>query len=473
MMNSPISRHSAYHLTSDPWIILFIILQCGVIAFSAFFPWFVLLAVIGVILFGYSLKFPVLGLVILILLHALILKQSKGISIQEIIYGSYFVLFYSFWLFQRIIIKGERLIHSSRELWLLSFIGLCFFSLTTALIVQGKVIQWFRELIPFLTLLLYFPLVDVMKNRRNAVILLISFFALAVIIGVQNIFGYRENLRAAVYFWEIASGRQVANEAIFFSGIVVLMGMFFHTSSYAVRIFLAGLLIFFGLTLVVTFSRGYWIGTVLGIMVIFFLLDLSKKIRFLVSFAVFIIASLSIFYMLFGSITPYLEKSILQRASTLSALQSDISLMNRLSEAKSLIGYIVRSPIIGYGLGAAFSYFNVIHFITVKTFYSHNAYLYLWFKLGIFGVISFLGFYCANLKTCWKFDKMTEHEFEQGIMMALVAILVAMIPLSITSPQFIQKDSLLVITLITSYITVMERDYLEKSLTLKSLSETP
>lgn len=454
-----IFRRSINTLTRDPWMILFVILQGGVIAVSPFFPLYVLLGVIALILFGYSLKSPVLGLVILILFHALILRQSKGISVQEIIYGVYFTVFYISWLFRKVIIQGEPLVDDTEKLWLLGFIALCFFSLITVFIVQGKVIQWFRELIPFLTLLLYFPLIEVMQNRRNAGILLISFFILAAVIGVQNILGYRENLREAVYYWEIASGRQVANETIFFSGIVFLVGIFFHTSSFAARIFIVGLLIFFGLTLVVTFSRGYWIGTVLGIMVIFFLLDLPKKILFLVSFGVIIVVSLSVFYSLFGSITPYLGKSILQRASTLSALQGDLSLMNRLSESKSIIGYILQNPILGYGLGATFSYFNIIHFVTVKTFYSHNAYLYFWFKLGVFGVISFLGFYFLNLKACFRLTNMSRSELERGVLIAILAILVAMLPLSISSPQFIQKDSLLVIALITSYISVMKKNY--------------
>lgn len=453
-----ISRSNILSHRHDPWIIPFIILQGSIAALSAFFSWWVLAGLIGLIIIGFSLRYPVQGLIVLILLHVLILRQNEGISVSEVIYGCFFALFFGSWLFQKVFIKNEELVRNSREWWLVSFLILCFFSFATAFVAHGKMLQWFRDLVPFLTLLLYFPLVDVMRNRRNAVLLLISFLLVAAIIGVQNIFNYRENLRAAVYFWEIAGGRQVANEAFFFSGIILLLGLFFHVSSLRLRIAFVGLLLFFGLTLIVTFSRGYWIGTILGIIVSFFLFDFRKKFAFVVSFAIFLIAALAIFYMLFGSTTTYLEKSIFMRASTISRMQGDVSLLNRLSEAKSLIGYILRNPITGYGLGATFSYFNIIHFVTIDTFYSHNAYLFIWFKLGIFAVISFLGFYFANLRVCWKIFRSAGQKSERGILTAATAILIAMIPLSMSSPQFIQKDSLLVIALITSYVTVMAEE---------------
>ena len=442
-------------LNTNTWLLIFIILQAGIIILSSLFSWYVLASIIGLIIAFYTLRSTLRGLVVLILLHALILKQTEGINVAEVIYGAYFGLFFISWIFRKILIRGESFIESKSEYLLVAFFILCLFSIIPTVLMDGYVFKWFREIIPFLTLLLYFPMIDAMKTRRGKSVLGLAFLILALSVGVQNVLGYRENLNAAIYFWEVASARQVANEPLFFAAVLVLFGIFMYSHANLFRIISAFLILFFGLALVVTFSRGYWIATVLGIGAIFLFLDAPRKVKFTIVAGIFVLITMGAMYMFFGSFMPFLSKSLAERAGSIASAQADLSMLNRLSEFKSIFSYIIRNPIMGYGLGSEFKYFNIIHHVTLKSSYSHNAYLYLWFKLGIFGLLTFLGFYFMNLFACLKVFKRTTELVDKGILLGMLGMFIAMIPLSITSPQFIQKDSILIIALACSYITVV------------------
>ncbi len=450
-MNISVKLHEPF--IGFRWLIPLLIVQGAVIGISAYYPLYVSLAVAGIAVAYYTLKKTHRALCVLILFHAIILKQSEEISLVEVAFGMYLVIFIATWAFRKALLQGRPLLVFRRDYWLVTFLGLCVLSIIPTIITGNSALGWFRNLVPFATLALYFPASEIFPDSRKRNLILLSFMTLAFAVGIQNILNYRQNLLEAAYYWQVASARQVSNEPLFLTVIIIVTGMFMYTRSRMFKGTALGLLLFFGLAMLVTFSRGYWVASVLGVGLVFWFIDVRRKLRFLVLAFVFGVVIFVSLVALFGDITPYLTQSLAQRAGSIAKAQTDISIVNRLAESEAIWEKIYKNPIVGYGLGAKFSFFDVIRLTTRRTDYAHNVYLYFWFKLGILGLISFIAFYALYIRGSYRLFRETPPSAEKGLAVGLVALLLAMIPLSLTSPQFLQKDSLLIITLVCGYIS--------------------
>ena len=87
---------------------------------------------------------------------------------------------------------------------------------------------------------------------------------------------------------------------------------------------------------------------------------------------------------------------------TISDVFNDISFVNRLEEAKQVFSLYIMNPFMGYGLGSTYSFHNIILEKSVETWYVHNAFLYILYKIGFFGLISFLLFYYSIMKKAYQ-----------------------------------------------------------------------
>ena len=87
--------------------------------------------------------------------------------------------------------------------------------------------------------------------------------------------------------------------------------------------------------------------------------------------------------------------------------------------------------------------------------------LYLLFKLGIPGFAAFFWFYLSHIKAGVKVLKNTEDRFYRALVCGFSAILLSYLIVSLTSPQFYQKNSLLIAALGTAIISKLY--YYERS----------
>ena len=90
----------------------------------------------------------------------------------------------------------------------------------------------------------------------------------------------------------------------------------------------------------------------------------------------------------------------------------------------------------------------IAHRVLTRT-YTHNAYLYMLYKLGIVGLAAFAAFYWRALRRVWlSMRASAEGSGARTAMVAGLALLVSFLPLSLTSPQYYDKSSVLIISLI-------------------------
>lgn len=381
-----------------------------------------------------------------ILLHFLLIQRSEEITFGELVFGIYFFSVLGFWFVRRKLFQEKSILEDTPDVVFVVFLILCTFSFVPAMLYTADPFKWFREYIVFIGFLLYFPIREYCREH-NYTILLLSFLVLAAYVAISNLNQYKLATAVAFYFWELVGYRQTASESLMMAIILVCTSLFLYTKSGSLKLLYLALVSFFGVSLILTFSRGYWIAIVLGFLLIFFLVEKSEKLRMFryVAASTGVASFLVVF--LFSDFPKFLFDAIYTRFLSVGNIVSDPSVQNRLHESTAVIAHIASNPIVGRGLGTLFRYQNVLLERTYEGWYVHNAYLFLWFKVGLFGLITFMASYLLRLRQNLEAFRKQHNPARRAMLLGCFAILAVMIPLSITSPQFYARDSVLIIAI--------------------------
>lgn len=447
-MASPDFAARISHRASGPFVgfvslVLAVVLISMILEVSLYLP----LAVIAGFCFYWSLKQPSAWMFVIILSHILILRSTEHITIGEVIFGLYYFGTIVGWYVKKFLLRG-KISTSDGDQYLIFFFCLCLLSLIPALMNEADIIKWFRELIIFLAYLLYFPLKDSVRSRKNIIVIGGAFLLIALYAAISNFLRYSAAASSALYAWQLLAGRQTANEPLFMTSILIGLAIFLYVKSTSAKFVLAGLIAFFLVALILTFSRGYWIGLLIGIAVMLLILEGQQRVRVLVTMMLFALAGTGILYAVFS----YLSSPILQTVATRLVganvdFLKDRSLQSRFAETKIILGQILQNPILGNGLGTLFRFHDPLRGSVNETWYIHNGYLFLWFKLGIGGLFCYLYFYSKKLREALSVYRNGVADFEEYLSLGITAVLASMLVVSITSPQFITRDSNLIIIL--------------------------
>ena len=405
------------------------------------------LVIVAILYFFWSINRPQIWIFTVILLYILILDRSEGVTIWEALYAVYFFGVISLWFIQKLV-NNEKIVYNTADQLLLVFFALCILSIVPGILGQASVIKWFRELMIFSAYLFYFPAREAIFRYKAVPWIGIGFLILATYIAVSNFIKYKTAASSAVYLWQLISGRQTANEPLFLTAILIGICLYLFLNSHVFQMFLLAVISFFTIALAVTFSRGYWFGLFVGIATVILLLKGKQRRKFILTMSILSTLALLVLFIFFSATGLAILQSMGQRfiSGSLSAGQ-DISLQSRLSESNAVIDAIKINPILGYGLGVFFKFPDPILKITSESWYIHNGYLFLWFKLGFFGMLSFLLVYMLMIRDAYKLYIGQSHTFESHLLLGISAVLVSMLIISLTSPQFITRDSILIISL--------------------------
>ena len=451
-MNAPALNRYAGILPRDvPLSILavFIFAQILAVFVAAAFDVSLFLPVLvaGIVFLVWSVQKPHVWIFFVIVAHVVMLERSEGITLEEVIFGMYFFGVVAWW-FVASLLRGEKIVSSFADKCILVFFGLCLLSVLPALANQADPVKWFRELLIFIPYLLYFPLRKwLLADRKVLISAGLGFLAFSLIIAVNNLLKYKTAAGAAIYTWQLVSGRQTANEPLFLTGVVVGLALFLYAKEWRARVLLLSLVAFFAVTLMLTFSRGYWVGLLIGMFVLAFIFKGKDRFRLVVVVPLLSLAAIGFFSTVFGFLGSSILQSIPERLVSTGYVTRDVSFLSRLSEAEVVVNTIISNPIVGQGLGTFFRFHDPIQKSMYETWYVHNGYLFLWMKTGLMGLAAFLLAYLAIIKTGWRIYKSDPTTFDAHLAAGIASVLVAMLVVSLTSPQFITRDSILIITM--------------------------
>ena len=435
---------------------------------------FVLAAILGLVAFELEPRFVELALAgiagfLLLLCGAefvmitLIVISSTLVDVQTLprLFGFYLPELLALLLVALVLINHlsnrENFVHTPLDLSLLLFVGATILSLLNAKYNLGTVSNLRNSVTrTMLIYLLFFAVTNLIKNRRQLMILVGSMLIMATIVAgfmvVQQAVGSAISIipgRAGV-----ASATVLGQEAVGTVRIVGLPGVaivymmllpaliLYLTPEYMkgrkwLLFISVGLL---PLAITFTFSRNLWLGAIGG-GVVFVLLSRLQGRRF-----VFLILIVALGAVLLGTLLsayfPRIEtvaEGLTARFSSLFAgdeLVYDSSTQGRLKENEYAIAKIKEYPFLGIGPMA--DYYDSMY---KNTYYVHNAYLWILLDFGIVGFVPFVWFSIIYLLRGTLYWVESQEPILKGIVIGLTISYIAILISSIATPKLLELSS--------------------------------
>jgi O-antigen ligase len=148
-------------------------------------------------------------------------------------------------------------------------------------------------------------------------------------------------------------------------------------------------------------------------------------------------------YLLLGDVFILVATGMLDRVLSIgSAATTDISLINRFRETAVVMGKVMENPILGYGMGVSFSFWDLTFlppFHHVTTFL-HNGYVALWYKFGIWGLGMVLYFWSSAIWHAVKGYRAQGDLLLRLTNLGVAGILISFVISAITSNPFYIND---------------------------------
>jgi O-antigen ligase len=331
---------------------------------------------------------PTLNLYVVLAGFVAITDYEEGLQAAEVLYGLYFTAYLAYWYTTHLFFYRDRLVRAPEDLALALFLLYAALSSSWAILFGAGFRDLLGEGMVLAMLAFYFPVKDVCARspRATRYVLYVGVW-FAVYVALRNLMFYRSALADATYLYQIAKGRVALNEILLMVPALGALGLLLYAQRWRERIVAAGLFMASFAGLILTQSRGYWAAFLLGVLALFLLTDRRRKIR-IVLFGLGGVAGFVVLgALLFPTLIPLVTGGLLQRLLSLgTAFSSDISLLHRYYETLTVWEYIQRNPVLGYGTGVPFRFFDIIEDFTRTGSFSHNAYTGLWYKYGIVGL---------------------------------------------------------------------------------------
>lgn len=421
---------------------------------------------------------PLWGVVILIgFFLSPALFSSEEITSLEIFWGVLFLVGFVGALLRAFLQKKRLLLSFKSEaiLWLaLFFLVWGAASLLLSLREGESVIWWLREYVDFIGYFLIFWLVwSISKKdeKKWVKILLGLFLGIGVIKGLQQLVYYYQYFPEAIAINNFQILRR-GSYAEFFGFPCSILAMCFYVYSKKQRekllfIFLA---LFFLLFLVLSFTRSIWIGFAVSFLILLFKIESFRaKIIKVVSYLSMVIIVVMVGgFFLRREIIVYLFNWLKIRFLSFFKVEAQLSILDRFSEWKALWLASWEKPLFGHGIGSGFTFYSVnpwswvreggLGLVTIR--YSHNAYLYLFYTVGIVGLSLFIMLIFSIIKKARLLQSASSDPFVKAYSTAIHSILYGFLITAIATPIFIGKITSVYIGLLIGIFAVLNRRHL-------------
>ena len=426
----------------------------------------------------YLFQHPLLNLCVVIFGFVVVADNEAGFQIQELIYAAYLYAFLSHWYLTRLFVYRERLFYTIEDKVWLAFLLLIPCTMPISILFGGDTSAMVSELIAWTMAAIYFPIKEACARYEKGIPAILLVLALVGIgVALRNAYFFSRILSDATMAWQVATGRVATNDHLMMVsslfGLALVIGA---RRGWHVILLLGYFLVAFA-GLILTQSRGYWLAFLLGAGAMFVFVDAAYRKRMLLLGVLGMVALLGIGFVFFSSYIELMLDGIIKRFSTLqTAASSDLSLVNRFRETAAVWDKIVQNPILGYGMGVTYTFYDIAHESTDIDAFVHNGYVGLWYKFGLWGLCMVLFFWARSI---WRglqaFRLQGVSHWLRMAGLAASICLVAFTLSAITSNPFYLKDSIFIFSLLASLaagayhrgrVEQMHLDWVEQESTL-------
>lgn len=340
------------------------------------------------------------------LLYAMIVFIPISIAIIEITFSLALLCF----LIKKILRPDFRFVKNPTHLFLFLFFGFCALSLFNSEIYLTKSLKalffkWFEYIFIFIVVE---DTLNTPKRLRNAIFILLAVSSLIAIDGIFQQFRGIDFLRhRGMMGGRITATFQNQNDLAAYLVPLALLSVslgFLPQAKKQYRWIPVFLGILLCICLILTFSRGAWLGFLVGL---FLLAFLSKEAKVFI----FLICILFVF----------ISVPVLRQRVSYTFLPGGDSQRIFIIQTAWLI--IKENPFLGKGLGTFMDYFPQYAGIS-DAYYVHNCYLQIWAETGVFSLLSFLGFLGLLLSKGIKIFKKNQDFILLGLICGIFGFLI-------------------------------------------------
>ncbi len=393
---------------------------------------------------------PHVNLIVAILGFVFVASNEKGFQAIEVAYAAYLYTILIIWYLRHFISHSEKILVEKSDWALALFLGLLPATLILTGIFDGDFRVAASELISLSMFLIYFPVkYTVAHQKQGPKKMLVTLVVMSVAVAILNSVNYASDLSNASTLLHIAGSRVVVNDCLLMIGTMMSLTLLIYSKGPASLLLSASALAFTFAGLIMTQSRGFWLAFVFGSLALLLLVRTSERIKILTTATVMAVLIVGIGYILIGPFLTVILEGISERfISIISAFTQDLSLINRFRETSAVFEKIVINPLIGYGPGVSYVFYDIVHQSTDTDSFVHNGYVGLWYKYGIWGTGLVLFFWYSTIKL--GLHAFRNNDAEHWTRLAGLAGAVSLIALTVstlTQNPFFLKNYLFVIAI--------------------------
>jgi len=281
-------------------------------------------------------------------------------------------------------------------------------------------------------------------------------------VTLRNMIWMRDLVSEAKVAWQITQkARVVTNEILLVVPASAMLAWTVHNQRWRTKTLL--ILSFLGmiLALVITQSRGFWLSFAFGSLVMLWFLRKRERTELITIGIAGILVSLVLVFLVFPDTAPLLFAGMFNRVLSLgTAVTRDVSLINRFLESIAVWDRIERNPVLGYGLGVPYQYFNITVSGTRDWSFIHNGYLGLWYRFGIFGTGLILALWLRGIYHSAQLARKKIDTRHKMAVLASLAVLSSLLVSNLTSNAFFHMDSLFMFAIVIGMTEGVRQNWL-------------
>ncbi|MFA6145849.1 MAG: O-antigen ligase family protein [Patescibacteria group bacterium] len=441
---------------------------------------FILIVLSAIFLSVYKIEYGFLILIFEFLSgHGGLLFEFKGISLRLTLFAIVMLV----WAVKKFFSEKWKKLFSQKKspfyILFLVFLILILFGLIQG-IIRNHGILAVKDFINYSYFLLLFPLIDVLKKEKFDQ----NVFSLAqgatIGIGISTIivlilFGSGlVQVHNSFYWWwrSVAVGKATYMNGNFFRIVtpahllilplfLIYLSLLFETKlKLKKQLFFFWLASLSGLTILINFSRAYFLGFFAGLIFLAKELNRKKWMLFSLSVILILIFEFCFIYTLFGGMTIFKGLDFFKdRLGTIISPQEETSSLTRMVILPLLAEKIKADPIFGSGLGATVSYLDPATNQMQSTFHLDWGYFEIWMELGLIGLLAFLSLLGSIFYQGFQTIKIFSQDiFKKRIVIGLIGGVAALMVASLTGPFIFHPLGILYLTFTAAYLINLNRN---------------
>lgn len=359
------------------------------------------------------------------------------------------------WLFYHVLIHRKKLVEDISD-WFFIFFYLCMIlNFFVAVLNENDLESWIRTGARFTIPLLYFPIKDHFRTkvefRQLLKVLLVSFLALSLYMLYMSAVMVQDVKNA----WELGALLRL-NQGLIGVSILTITAVTLYLKGWS-KLVLALMLVPFILVFMVSLSRIFWIGLIVGIFYSIFFLPKSQRKVIFIAFAVIFVSALIAVFAFLGDKATFILSLYLDRFTSIGNFMEDQSFLVRFDEYKYAIREIFQYPWAGNGFAHKISYYNKLVSRNWITSNVHNGYILMTMRFGIPLALMYYSVIIYKYVKSVNYLKISKYSLEKMVLLGISGGYLLMFISNFLSASFMTRDGDLLVALMFALTTISIR----------------